>query len=489
MPILKKTVAAIVLAFPVAAAAQSNQELKAEIEALKSKLQQLEKLIEQKAAPAPAAAAEPVDPAEFNRIRVKVEAMEDAQEVQGFKGLKISGFIDPTYIYSRAQGKGAVTFLNNNYNADPGAAVNDFTQDSFAYHNSYFGGVTLKLEKEMENGLKAMLSLRPRRTVANTYDFGSIIEEALVTIPFNGLAWRVIAGQQISWNGYEYVQSNLKKTITANLLLDFAGPGFVSGAGIEYQQGKWWLRTMAGNLNTTHDKPGSRNQGAHWRVDYAKGEFVGWGASGMHGQQFGKGYNYGEIDAYFTRGAVTLMGQLEASKWKESAFNGSDASHVGVSVLGAYKFIPTIEGIARLDYFDNHKNGGGTPALNFGTTLSVCPDVDPATGALNQTDTDGDGIPDTPTNLAQSNCGDYRNGFGPGMVFDANAGAWVLGDPNRGAKRSALTLGLNWQFHQNAILKTELRYDRSDLNSFLYWRDGSFRKHNTIFGVQTVVSF
>ena len=113
MPILKRTVAAVVLAFPVAALAQSNQELKAEIEALKSKLQQLERLIEQKAAPAPAAAAaEPVDPAEFNRIRVKVEAMEDNQETQGFKGLKISGFIDPTYIYSRAQGKGCLLYTS-----------------------------------------------------------------------------------------------------------------------------------------------------------------------------------------------------------------------------------------------------------------------------------------------------------------------------------------------------------------------------------------
>jgi len=480
MPILKKTVAAVILAFPVAAMAQSTQELKNEIDALKAKLQQLEKLIEkQSAAAAAAPAANAVDPAEFNRIRVKVESMEDAQEAQGFKGLKISGFIDPTYIYSKSHGKGSALFLNNNYSDDPTGAINDLSQDTFAYYNSYFGGVTLKFEKELENGVKAMVSLRPRRTVANTYDFGSIIEEALVTLPFDGLAWRVIAGQQISWNGYEYVQSNLKKTITANLLLDFAGPGFATGAGIEYLQGKWWVRTMAGNLNTTHDKPGSRNQGLHWRVDYSKGEFQGWGASGMHGQQFGKGYNYVEADAYFVRGAVSLMGQVEASRWKESGFNGDDTGHFGASVLAAYKFIPTVEGIARLDYFDNHKNGGGTPALNFGT-------YDSTTGVgLCPSDLGADSTGATPA----AGCGDYRNGFGPGAVFDSASGTWALGNPNRGPKRKALTLGLNWQFHTNALLKTELRYDRSDLNSFYDYKDGRYRKYNTIFGVQTVVSF
>ena len=474
MPILKKTVAAVILAFPVAAMAQSTQELKSEIDALKAKLQQLERLIEKQsaaAAAAPAPAADAVDPAEFNRIRVKVESMEDLQESSGFKGLKVSGFIDPTYIYNRAVGKGSVAFLHNNYSSDPAGAVNDFTQDTFGYDNSYFGGVTLKIEKEFEGGVKAMVTLRPRRTVSNTYDFGNIIEEALVTVPFNGLAWRAIAGQVVSWNGYEYVQSNLKKNITSNLLLDFAGPGFVTGAGVEYLQGKWWARAMAGNLNVTHDKQGGRNQGAHWRLDYAKGEFLGWGASGMHGKLFNQRFNYLEADAYFVRGDVTMMGQVEVGRARNSAFNGADSQHWGVSVLGAYKFIPTVEGIIRADYMDNHKNGGGTPAVTFG---SVCqPDLgtDP-TGA-------------TPFEA----CGDYRNGFGPGAVFDHSAGIWTLGNPNRGAKRSALTLGLNWQYHTNGLLKTELRYDRSDLNSFYYWHDDNYKKHNLTFGVQTVVSF
>lgn len=475
MPILNKVVAALILAFPAAALAQSNQELKSEIEALKAKLERLEKLIERQAGAPAAAAAAPaaaaVDPAEFNRIRVKVESMEDQQESSGFKGLKVSGYIDPTYIYNRAAAKGSVAFLHNNYSSDPVSAVNNFTQDTFAYDNSYFGGVTLKFEKEFEGGVKAMATLRPRRTVSNSYDFGNWIEEALVTVPFSGLAWRAIAGQVVSWNGYEYVQSNLKKTITSNLLLDFAGPGFVTGAGVEYLQGKWWARTMLGNLNVPHDKQGGRNQGAHWRLDYARGEFLGWGASGMHGKLFNQRFNYLEADAYFIRGDVTMMGQIEAARARNSGFNGGDTGHWGVSVLGAYKFIPTVEGIVRADYMDNHKNGGGTPAISFG---SYCP-ADLATD---------------PTGEASfAPCGDYRSGFGPGAVFDETAGLWTLGDPSRGAKRSALTLGLNWQYHTNGLLKTELRYDRSNLNSFLYWNDGRYKKHNLIFGVQTVVSF
>lgn len=491
MPMLKKSVLAIALAFPVAAMAQSTKELKKEVEELKARIQQLERLVEDKisapapapvaapapaVAPAPAPVAETVDPAEFNRIRVKVEAMEDAQETTGFKGLKFSGFIDPTYIYNRNAKHGGVQFLNQNFNGGDPTTINDFGTDIFSYDNSYFGGVTLKFEKEFDNGVKAMATLRPRRSVSNTYDFGNLFEEALVTIPFSGLSWRAIAGQVISWNGYEYVQSDQKKTITSNLLLDFAGPGFVTGAGVEYLEGKWWVRTMLGNLNTTHDHRNSDSQGLHWRVDYSKGEFSGWGASGMHGQQFDKAYNYLEADGYFTRGDLTLMGQVEGSNWKDSGFNGGDTGHVGVSGLAAWKFTPRLEGVIRADWFDNHRGGGGTPAITFGEAnadgIRGCP---------------ADFVTDPSGATQFASCGDLRNGFGPGMV--QSGGVWVLGDPNKGAKRSALTLGLNYQLYAKVLLKSELRYDRSNLYSFQRVSDGSFSKDNLTFGVQTVVGF
>ena len=49
--------------------------------------------------------------AEFNRIKVKTEALEDNQESSGFKGLKISGYMDPTYVYNFNKERGTFQFL------------------------------------------------------------------------------------------------------------------------------------------------------------------------------------------------------------------------------------------------------------------------------------------------------------------------------------------------------------------------------------------
>jgi hypothetical protein len=40
---------------------------------------------------------------ELNRIAIKAEALQDNFTDQGYKGLKISGQMDPTYIYNRAR--------------------------------------------------------------------------------------------------------------------------------------------------------------------------------------------------------------------------------------------------------------------------------------------------------------------------------------------------------------------------------------------------
>lgn len=485
MPKLKASVLALMLAVPLASvAAPPAQDLRKEVELLKAQLKMLERKIDDQAkalaarpaAPAPVAEAAPAEPqvdlAEFNRIRVKTEGLEDTQEMMGFKGLKISGYIDPTFVVSQRANSNSLIFLGENYSADPSAAVNDFNESTFSYYNSYFGGVGLRVDKEFEGGMTMMATLRPRRNVANTLSFGNLFEEATLAVPLGGLDWKATAGQTITWNGYEYVQSYLKKNISSNLLLDFAGPGYMSGVGVEYKRNKIWVRTSFGNIsNNGVNNSRSDGQGAHWRFDYAKGEFMGWGASGLHGKVFNGGYNYLELDGYFTRGPLTLMGQIEGSDWKRNGFNGGDTGHWGVSGLAGYKITPQVEALVRADYFYNKRNGGGTPATNVG---SVCPadvSVDPS-GA-------------TPAEA----CGDYRNGFGPGAVFDQASGVWALGDVNRGAKRAALTMGLNYQYHTNALFKTELRYDTSDLYSFQSARNGGFYKDAWVFMVQTVLSF
>jgi len=40
---------------------------------------------------------------ELNRIAVKTEGLQDSLVDQGLKGLKISGQMDPTWIYNRAR--------------------------------------------------------------------------------------------------------------------------------------------------------------------------------------------------------------------------------------------------------------------------------------------------------------------------------------------------------------------------------------------------
>ena len=78
--------------------------------------------------------------AEFNRIAVKTEALEDARDATGFKGLKISGYMDPTYIYNQRQDRAGFQFLN---------AVGD---DGYNYDNSYFGTAVIDFEKETDSG-------------------------------------------------------------------------------------------------------------------------------------------------------------------------------------------------------------------------------------------------------------------------------------------------------------------------------------------------
>ena len=473
---LSPLVLALAFAYPLGASAATQatakpttEQLQSEIDELKKQLAELKKMVMEKAAaPAPVIVQTPppapkpvavVDPAEFNRIRVKVEAMEDSQEANGMKGLKISGMIDPIYIYNARAHRGSFQFLN----AQDGE-VNDLKQDAWGYDNSNFGGVSIKFEKDLGGGMMTMVNLRPQKSATGS---ATIVEEATVTVPL-GDGMSAVAGKVISFNGYEYSDSFQKKSITHNLLWDFGGPSFVTGAGLNFKIGSMVVKTMAGNLNTYRDLPGDNNFGAHWRGDVTLGEFSGWGISGMHGKIYGSAYNYLEADYWYTRGDLTLNAQLEGSKMNNGAFNGGDASMTGVSLLAAYKLTPEWEAHIRGDYLDNGKNGGGGAAIVFGTP---CPDDGTGTATLA-------GI-----------CGDYRSGFGPGVNYNAASGIWELGNINKGTKRTALTLGLNYQYNENALLKFEYRYDHSNLNSFVNQDFTNWKNSNSLVGVQTVVKF
>ena len=452
---------AVAAAYPGAALAQSNEELLKELKALKDRVGELEKKLADKDKPAGDKqwGMTPEQAAEFNRISVKTEALEDNQEAMGFKGLKISGFFDPTYIYNQRQNRAGFQFLNR---------VSD---DGYNYDNGYFGTAAIDFQKEMEGGTKWRLTLMPNRGAGSIADAGgnSIVHEASVSIPLGDLQTRLIAGQIPDWSGYEYTQPTTTKLVTRGMLLDFTEPTAYTAAGMEIIRGKWDVKAVLGNYNVTKNQQNRRSPVFAYRVDYSKGEFNGFGFAGVHG----KAANFSpfavdangnvpdtrldlfEFDGYFIRGDLTLQGQVGIGRQKDAsivpAADGTlrDARWWGVSGLAAYKFIPRWEGVVRVDYINNSKNGGG---------------------------------------LLQYSVEDGRNGIGPDATLGCTTTGWVDGC-DKGANRYAIAVGVNYLLTPNATLKTEYRYDGASQPVFFDAKTGTFRKGNSLLGASVVVSF
>lgn len=437
-----------------AAHAQSNEELLKEIRALRDRVIQLEDKLKAAspaaAPPQPQWGMTPQQLQDFNRIAVKTEALEDGQESMGIKNLKISGYMDPSYIYNRAQDRAGFQFINN------------VADDGYNYDNSYFGSAAIDFQKETDSGTRYRLTLSPNRGTDSVIGNGGLVHEATVSVPLGDLQTRFIAGHIPDWSGYEYLQPTLNKLITHNLLFDFTLPTAYTGAGVELARGKWFTKAVLANMNASKNASGEKSPVLAYRVDYARGEFQGFGFAGVHG----KAANYVqdtantalhlfEIDGYFIRGDWTVQGQLSYGQQKRAAIlpdpdTGAlrDSQWVGVSALAAYKFTPRFEGIARLDYLKNSKNGGGL--LGYGA--------------------------------------DQRNGIGPGVLgIDSDTGELILGD--EGANRSALSLGVSYLYDLATTFKLEYRYDHANMPVFEYVKDGTFRNSNSLLGASVVVKF
>ncbi|MEP6876180.1 MAG: DUF3138 family protein, partial [Burkholderiales bacterium] len=304
---------ALAAAFPGSALAQSNEELLKELKALKDRVGELEKKLADKPAGEKQWGMTPEQSADFNRIAVKTEALEDNNEALGYKGLKIGGFFDPVYIYNRAQNRAGFQFLNR---------VND---DGYNYDNGYFGTAAIDFQKEMEGGTKWRLTLMPQRGAGSIADSGgnNIVHEASVSIPLGDLQTRFIAGQIPDWSGYEYTQPTTTKLVTRGLLLDFTEPTAYTGAGVEIISGKWDVKAVLANYNSTKQPAGRKSPVFAYRVDYSKGEFAGFGFAGVHGKaanfstaavdpisgeviaQNDSRLDLFELDGYFIRGDLT----------------------------------------------------------------------------------------------------------------------------------------------------------------------------------------
>lgn len=444
----KLLVIALAAALPwFGANAQTAADLQKEIDALKAQLKALQDKVEavsNKAAPA-------VDPEEFNRIKTKVEAAEDNTIESGLKGLKISGMVDPTYIYNRRARDSGFIFLNNFDGAgNSGTLADGF--DGYAYDNSYFGQAMLDIQKETDDGVKWRLTLAPHKSANSGFNVGSIVHEASVSIPLGSAQTRFLAGQIPDWTGYEYSWAHLNPLVTHNLLFDFTIPSYYTGAGMEISSGKWLGKFLVGSIDGARGR-GANQPGVTYRVDYSKGEFNGFGFAGQHSRNTNR-FDLFEVDGYFVRGDWLLQGQLGAGRVKGAAGDrsGADAKWWGLSGLAGYKVTPRLQALARFDYISNKKNGGGVYGSNTWDDGG-----DPATDLYS----------------------DARNGFGSAGGIQSSIGV----------NRYALSTGVNYLYSENTTLKFEVRYDRASGAVFFDPKNGTFNKSNVLLGGSVVVKF
>ena len=460
-----KPIRTTALVFALAAAypawAQSSADILKELQALKAKVTELENKLKAQESAKPQWGMTPEQARELNRVTVKTEAMEDSRDASGLKLLKISGYADPTWIYNKAQKRAGFQFLNN---------VGD---DGYNYDNSYFGAVSLDFQKETDSGTRWRLTLVPNRGTDSVIGNGGVVHEASVSVPLSDLRTRFIAGHIPDWSGYEYLQPTLNKLITHNMLFDFTLPTTYTGAGLEITRGKWIVKGVLANMNASRNYAGEKSPVAAYRVDYSRGEFQGFGFAGVHGKAANfadptgakSNVNLFEFDAYFIRGDWTVQGQLSYGTQKGAAIvpdplTGElrDAKWTGLSALAAYKFTPRFEGIARVDYIRNAKNGGGL--------LGYTGYWDPV--------------------LASH--GDNRNGIGVDPTIDCVTDPTIAAC-NTGANRMALSLGLSYLWDMNTTFKVEYRLDRANLPVFANPDYSAFRKSNSLFGASVVVAF
>jgi hypothetical protein len=395
---------------------------------------------------------------DFNRIAVKTEAIEDNIEMWGLKGLTISGYMDPTVIYNKRQDRAGFQFLN---------PVGD---DGYNYDNSYFGAAVIDFQKETDSGTKWRLTLAPNRGVGAVVDGTNIVHEATVSVPLTDLQTRFIAGQIPDWSGYEYLQPTLQPFITHNLLFDFTLPTAYTGVGVDITRGKWWTRAAIANMNGTRKDSRDKTPVFTYRVDYSKGEFNGFGFAGVHGRATNfnncrdeecsvsgdSRVDLFEVDGYFIRGDWTVQGQ--ASYGRQNAASvlagltgdvSKKAQWWGLSGLVGYNITPRLQALARADYVNNEKNGGGL----LGYTSP-----------------------------------DDRNGIGPDPTLGCVDDPSVAGC-DKGANRYALSFGLKYLWNQQTTLKAEYRYDGANLPVFIDVRSGSYEKSNHLFGASVLVAF
>jgi hypothetical protein len=464
------------------------------------------------AAPAPAVAAAPVDvwSPDYGRARaaltndevtamkqqianqqLKVDSLEDAAQTGPLAGLSVTGYIDPTYIYNRAQSSASFLFANH--------------ENVYTYYNSTFGDLYLDIKKTFGVGPmapSAEVTLMPNRgngitLLQNSHgEIGNnILNTAVVNVPLSATT-TFVTGLIPSFGGYEVQQSNQMLTLTHNLLYDFSDPGSYIGIGANYTKGAWAWKFFLGNeqyrtfgavtqtgTNALGDPITTSNKIPTFtaRTDYTWSSALDVGGSFNIGRQtlpsainadtgavtFGVGgqspssggtFFFTEADLTYLLADVQYNAEIDYGQQQNAAFNGGQAQWYGLSLLAHRKFnlpgVGRMGATARYDLLVDSKNGGGGGGI-----------------ALN------------------SNGMDTANGFGIGADCLANSKAGGgLGFECKGATRQDVAFDLLFFPTQQITVKVEYRHDWANNKVFLK-NDGSYGKSNDLLATQFIYSF
>lgn len=493
--------------------------LQAQLNALQKEVKQLRAEVATKpkaaaaaAAPAPAVVAAPVDISspdygkaqatltndevtamkqQIANQQLKVDSLEDAAQTGPIAGLSVTGYIDPTYIYNRAQSSSSFLFANH--------------ESSYNYFNSTFGDLYLDIKKTFGVGPmapSAEITLMPNRgngitLLQNSHgNIGNnILNTAVVNVPLTA-STTLVAGLIPSFGGYEVQQSNQMLTLTHNLLYDFSDPGSYIGIGANYTAGSWAWKFFLGNeqyrtfgattqigTNSLGDPITTSNKIPTFtsRVDYTWSSALDVGGSfnigrqtlpsaidpatgnvsyGIGGQSPSAGgtFFFTEADLTYTLADVQYNAEVDYGQQQNAAFNGGQAQWYGLSLLAHRKFSLPVVGrmgaTLRYDLLVDSKNGGGGGGI-----------------ALN------------------SNGMDTSNGFGIGADCLANSKAGGgLGFECKGATRQDVSLDLLFYPTQQITVKVEYRHDWANKQVFLK-NDGSYGKSNDLLATQFIYSF
>ncbi|OYU43691.1 MAG: hypothetical protein CFE44_17010 [Burkholderiales bacterium PBB4] len=426
----KLLVVALASVMPMASVyAQSAADLQKDIAILKAQLQALQQKVD-------ALTAQPAGPSvaqQITRVEQKQELADDAIEKAGLKGLKFKGVAEAAYAYDTSSG--AHTFASRDGTGAGGSAM-------------------LELTKETEEGEGVNWTLRLTPGASN------LVQEATVSV---GVApgTRLYGGFIPDFQGYEALFAHQNLLVSHNALYDLAGPTAYTGLGLTHQLDKnLALKWMVGNIDSGNDVDASTglalkpSVGLAYRFDWTLSEYAYLGLSGAHASS-SRSFDVVAADGGYTRGDWQLNGQLTLGQLKNGAYAGGDVSWTGVSGLVGYKLNPRLQLLARADFFENRKNGGGTYVSNYlNNPLDVL-----GTGAT------------------------AGSGLGPEM--DSSG---VITDPSVGANLTRLSLGANYLLNATTLWKSEIRFDQSTGYNFTS-ENGAPKRDKTTLGTSLVVSF